>query len=223
MYNDDRVIVHTYLFLGGHTMFKRQTQFFDMLVDAVKHLHTAAVKFREALYAGDFNVGEFATSMKALESIADEKTHKIIAALNATYLTPIDREDILALASKIDDVMDGIEACASRFDLYDISQIDTIMKSFATNIERTVSQLVSAFSSLQSKRMTDIHQYCVSVNELEEEGDQLLRDGIKSLFKRETDPIMLIKVKEIYEILEDVTDSCEDVANVLETVVMTNA
>jgi uncharacterized protein len=204
-------------------MFKKQAQFFDMLVDAVKHLHSTAVKFREVMYSGELHASEFAKLIKTMEREADEKTHKIIAALNATYLTPIDREDILALASKIDDVMDGIEACASRFDLYDITQIDTIMKSFATNIERTVNQLVSAFSALQSKRMNDIHQYCVSVNDLEEEGDELLRDGIKSLFKRETDPITLIKIKEIYEILEEVTDSCEDVANVLETVVMTNA
>ncbi|UOF89948.1 DUF47 family protein [Fodinisporobacter ferrooxydans] len=204
-------------------MFKKQSHFFDMLVDAVKHLYESSVKFREAFYAGEIQGSEFAIAMKELERKADEKTHAIIAALNATYLTPIDREDILALASKIDDVMDGIEACASRFDLYDITQVDTIMKSFATNIERTIAQLLSAFSALQSRRTNDIHQYCVAVNALEEEGDQLLRNGIKSLFKREKDPIVLIKIKEIYEILEDVTDSCEDVANVLESVVMTNA
>ncbi|GIM44692.1 hypothetical protein DNHGIG_02410 [Collibacillus ludicampi] len=203
-------------------MFKKQNQFFDLLVQITENISAASAAFKEGLK--NYTSGEkLAASIKVYEDEGDEKTHQIIRALNATYMTPIEREDILALATKLDDILDGMEAAANRFDMFHIQSVDNFMVEFAKNIQDCAEQLEYAMKSLQRKKLLEIRQYTVRLNELENVGDKLMRDSIKSLFARTNDPVEIIKLKEVYEILEGVSDSCEDVADILESVVMTNA
>jgi uncharacterized protein len=203
-------------------VFKKQNQFFDLLVQITENISAASAAFKEGLK--NYTSGEkLAATIKVYEDEGDEKTHQIIRALNATYMTPIEREDILALATKLDDILDGMEAAANRFDMFHIQSVDNFMIDFAKNIQDCAEQLEFALKSLQRKKLLEIRQYTVRLNELENVGDKLMRDSIKSLFARTTDPVEIIKLKEVYEILEGVSDSCEDVADILESVVMTNA
>lgn len=203
-------------------MFKKQYQFFDMLVQVTENISAAAIAFQKGLK--NYENGEkFFAEIKPYEETGDDYTHQIIRALNATYMTPIDREDILDLASKLDNILDGMEAAANRFDLFHIQSVDNFMIEFAANIVACAEQLEHAMKALQKKRMLEIRQYTVNINELENVGDKLMRDSIRSLFARTADPVEIIKLKEVYELLEEVSDNCEDVADILESIVMTNA
>ncbi|BCJ87855.1 DUF47 domain-containing protein [Effusibacillus dendaii] len=203
-------------------MFKKQNQFFDMLLQVTENISAAAAAFQKGLK--NYQNGEqLFAAIKPFEAQGDEYTHQIIRALNATYMTPIDREDILALASKLDDVLDGLEAAANRFDLFHISAVDNFMHDFAANIMDCANELEQAMKALHRRKMLEIRQYTVRINELENVGDKLMRDSIKSLFARTSDPVDIIKYKELYELLEGISDSYEDVADILESIVMTNA
>ncbi|GAX88883.1 DUF47 domain-containing protein [Effusibacillus lacus] len=203
-------------------MFKKKNRFFDMLVRITENLLNAALVFQDGL-KNYRNGDQLFLSIKPYETAGDEYTHQMIRELNATYMTPIDREDILALATKLDQILDGLEAAANRFDMFDIRTIDTFMLDFAANIVHCSGQLEQAMKALQKRNMLEIRQYTVRINQLENEGDKLMRDSIKSLFARTTDPVEIIKLKEVYEMLEEVSDSCEEAAQVLESIVMTNA
>lgn len=203
-------------------MFKKSDKFFDMLVDITENILATSVAFKQGVK--DFKDAEkFAVYIKGFEDKGDEKTHNIIRALNAAYMTPIEREDILTLSTKMDDIIDGLESAANRFDLYNIQSVDNYVVELAANIEESSEQLTHALKALQRRKMLEIRQYTVRINELENVADKLYRDAVKSLFARTNDPIEIIKHKEIYEILEGVTDSCEDAADILESIVMTNA
>ncbi|MFC4768264.1 DUF47 domain-containing protein [Effusibacillus consociatus] len=203
-------------------MFKKQNQFFDMLVQVTENISAAAGAFQIGLKSYQ-NGEQLFTVIKSYEAAGDEYTHQIIRALNATYMTPIDREDILALATKLDDILDGMEAASNRFDMFHIQSVDNYMIDFAANIVDCAAQLEQAMKALQKRKMLEIRQYTVRINELENVGDKLMRDSVKSLFARTVDPVEIIKLKEVYEVLEGVSDSCEDVADILESIVMTNA
>lgn len=193
-----------------------------MLLEVAENICNASKAFQSGLK--NYQDGEqFFKEIKRYEEIGDEFTHRIIRALNATYMTPIDREDIHSLATRMDDILDGMEAAASRFDMFRIQTVDNFMTDFAINIVECATKLEQAMKALQKKKMIEIRQYTVAINELENIGDQLMRDSIRSLFARTTDPVEIIKLKEVYEILEGVSDSCEDAADILESIVMTNA
>ncbi|WP_018132168.1 DUF47 domain-containing protein [Effusibacillus pohliae] len=203
-------------------MFKKQNQFFDMLVQVTENISAAAAAFQKGLES--YHSGEqLYAVIKPFEDNGDELTHQIIRALNAAYMTPIDREDILALATTLDDILDGLEAASNRFDMFHIEAVDSFMLDFAANIVECSVQLEQAMKALNKKKMLEIRQYTVRLNELENVGDKLMRDSVKSLFARTTDPVEIIRLKEVYEMLEGVSDSCEDVADILESIVMTNA
>ncbi|MCM3749289.1 DUF47 family protein [Paenibacillus pasadenensis] len=169
------------------------------------------------------NVGEFAKAMKEYESQCDRYTHTIIIELNKTFITPIEREDIMALTTALDDVVDEIEACASRFEMYQVMDKDEYIRLFADNLVRCSHQVKNAIYLLSQKKLLAIREPNIAINELENQADDLLRVGIKALFANEKDPIELIKRKEIYEMLEQTTDHFEDVANTLETIIMRNS
>lgn len=170
------------------------------------------------------DVAYFAKRMKELESKCDRYTHIIYKELNKTFITPIEREDILALASTLDDVVDGVEACASRIEMYNIKEKDEHISAFADILVRSAHEIKEAISLLsQKKKLLSIRKPCIALNKLENEADERLRISITLLFSQVKDPIELIKRKEIYEKLEETTDSCEDVAHILESIVMRNS
>ncbi len=158
--------------------------------------------------------------VQRIEREGDELTHAILTKLNQTFITPFDREDIHQLASSLDDVLDFINAAGSRLVTYRITAPPPAAGELAKIILLQSQQLHKAASLLQKNK--DILPYCVEINRLENEADQVSQQGIAKLFDTEKDPINLIKTKELLEFLERATDKAEDAANVLETVVLKN-
>lgn len=162
-----------------------------------------------------------AEKIKAIEHTNDTITHTLMNKLNRTFITPFDREDIHELASKIDDVLDLTDAAASRLVTYRISQIRPGVADLARVLMAATKEVVSAVRVLEKKEQTLGH--CIEINRLENEADRQCRDLIATLFEQEKDPILIIKWKEVIEVLEIATDKCEDVANVVETITLKNA
>lgn len=203
-------------------MFKKRDVFFETLQNMADTIVQAAETFARGVEDLS-DVTEFAKTMKELESKCDKYTHTIYKELNKVFITPIEREDIMQLASTLDDVLDGLEATVSRFDMYEMHERDEYIIQFADIIKRSSYEIQKAIRLLSEKKLLPIREHSFKLNDLENEGDMLLRRGIKELFNKVKDPIELIKKKEIYERLEDTTDSCEDVADMLETIVMRNS
>jgi uncharacterized protein len=159
--------------------------------------------------------------IKDIEHRGDEMTHAIITKLNVTFITPFDREDIHKLASSIDDVLDFINAAADRMLMYKITAAPRPAAELAAIVVRQAEQLSKAVSLLGKDE--NVLDYCVEINRLENDADTVARKAIAELFDREHDPIALIKLKELYEVLETATDKAEDAANVVESVVLKSA
>jgi hypothetical protein len=159
--------------------------------------------------------------LEELEHAGDKITHQIIQRLSRTFITPIDREDIHSLAVALDDVMDLIEASAARMSLYKIKQPTEEAGKLAQIIQKSTEEIARAVSSLE--RMDDVMEHCIEINRLENVADEISREAIAGLFDKGHDPMDVIKWKEIYEIMETTTDRCEDVANIVEALVLKNA
>jgi predicted phosphate transport protein (TIGR00153 family) len=158
--------------------------------------------------------------IRRIEHLGDEMTHSIMRKLNQTFITPFDREDIHTLASSLDDVLDFINAACARIVMYRITDPPVEAGTLARLILAQCEELGQALSHLQ--KSDHVLSRCVEINRLENEADQVSRVAIARLFEHETDPITLIKIKELLEFLETATDKAEDVADVLETVVLKN-
>jgi predicted phosphate transport protein (TIGR00153 family) len=198
---------------------KNDTDFLLLLIKASENTLHAAQMFRIAVM-GDQPPASFCPQLKELEHKGDQITHQIFKGLNKVFITPIDREDIIVLASKIDDVLDGIEAAIARFDYLNITFSDNYMKEFSAVIVASCQHILDAFKLLSRKKYMQITQHTVQINSLENEADRLMREGIRQIFLNPKDPYHDFKIKELYERLEQTTDACEDVANILESVVL---
>jgi len=168
--------------------------------------------------------GPKARRIKELEHEADVVTHNTMDMLRKTFVTPFDRNEIHHLISSLDDIMDAMEAAAERLTLYEITQATPEARTLARNLVSATAQLQVAVRGLRHvKRDRDaIMTACVDINRIENENDEMLREGLAKLFKHERDPVFIMKWKEIYEILEDATDRCEDATDVIEGVVLEN-
>jgi len=171
--------------------------------------------------------GDVASQAKAISDIehaCDRITHAVVAQLHTTFITPLDRNEIYRLITKMDDVMDFVEAAAERISLYEIhdmpKEAGELAKVLLSSAER-VLEAVSGFRDL--KRSNLILENCVEINRLENEADAILRRALARLFREEQNPVTIMKWKEIYELLETATDRCEDVANIIEGVVLENS
>jgi uncharacterized protein len=198
----------------------RETSFFDFF-DEHAALTVAGAKELLALVSSGTNVGPLARRIKEIEHEADIVTHRCVEALHKTFVTPIDRNDIHRLITRMDDVLDYIEAVSDRFALYEITEMTEDAKQLAEVLVRSTQAMERAARGLRDLRKADIiRDACVEVNRLENDADGLLRSALAKLFKTCTNPIHLIKWKEIYELFEIATDRCEDVANVIEGVAL---
>jgi hypothetical protein len=159
--------------------------------------------------------------LQEIEHRGDEMTHTVIRMLNQTFITPFDREDIHRLSSSLDDVLDFVNAAAVRMTLYRIDSPTQVAADLAGLIVRQSQELSKAVALLDDNQQ--LLEHCVEVNRLENEADRVSRRAIAELFEREKDPIQLIKMKELYEVLETATDKAEDAANVLEAVALKSA
>lgn len=200
----------------------RDRQFFSLLRDAAQNLVESAQVFWDLSQATGRS-DEYAARLKDLEKRGDRYTHDLITLLNKLFVTPLDREDILRLAVVLDDVVDGLEAAASRIFIYRIDEDNRYIREFASLIMGQTEEIVQAIEHLQAKDLLRIRENAVQINVLENQGDDLLREALANLLNNERDPVRIIKLKEIFETLETVTDRAEDVANALESVVMKHA
>ena len=198
----------------------RDTSFFDMFSAMSNNLIDAARALVD-LFADYRDVEAKIEEIRRIEHLGDEMTHSIMRKLNQTFITPFDREDIHTLASSLDDVVDFINAACARILMYRITDPPSEAGTLARLILAQAEELGKAVSNLQKSEL--VLARCVEINRLENEADQVSRVAIARLFEHETDPITLIKIKELLEFLETATDKAEDVADVLETVVLKNA
>ena len=199
----------------------REERYFDLFNRMASHLTSSALLLQQ-LFADFDRRAEYVDQIKQVEHTCDEITHDIVRRLNQTFITPIDREDIHALASALDDIVDYIEYTARRTVLYRLEQPTEHARQMIDVIVRLAATLERAVISL-GKGDGRVLQECVAIHALEHEGDTLHHEAVGQLFAEEHDPIRLIKLKEIYEKLERTIDKCEDVANVLEAIVLKNA
>ncbi len=198
----------------------RDNSFFDMFSQLSENL-MAGARAMVDLFADYKNVETKIAEIRRIERSADEITHAILTKLNQTFITPFDREDIHQLASSLDDVLDFMNAAGARIIMYRITNPPPVALDLARLILQQCQELHRALPLL--RKNGDILTYCVEINRLENEADVISRAAIGQLFDQEKDPIALIKTKELIEFLELATDKAEDVANVLETVVLKNS
>ena len=198
----------------------KEEKFFALFDQSAANIFKAAKLMKEMVD----NYADAEAKAKAIfdtEFDGDRITHEIIRYLNQTFITPIDREDIYNLASKLDDILDLIEAATDRMMVYKIEEPTIECRKMVGIILRMTEVITWSVSNL--KDISHVYDHCIEINRLENEADRLSRDAIARLFEEEKDPIAVIKWKELYEKLEDTTDSCEDVANILESIVLKNA
>ena len=200
----------------------REDKFFDLFDKQAENIANAAELYHKLIEEGNFTP-ETVRQMHEMEHYGDELTHNTINTLNETFITPFDREDILALANRLDDIVDNIYLLTKRFQLYRINKPPNYSKRLAAGIEQTTKALQHALMALRNKKhMKETLKYCVEINRLENEGDVIKDEAISFLFDNEKDPIMVLKQKELYEIAETTTDFCEHVANMVESILVKN-
>jgi uncharacterized protein len=197
----------------------KDTSFFSMF-SAMSDNLIAGARALVDLFADFQDVEKKIEEVHRIEREGDELTHALLTKLNQTFITPFDREDIHQLASKLDDVLDFINAACARIVMYQIAAPPPAAGEMAKIILMQSQELQKAVSLMQKNG--NILAHCVEINRLENEADLVSQQAIATLFQHEKDPINLIKIKELLEFLERATDKAEDVANVLETVVLKN-
>lgn len=202
---------------------QKKDKFFVQLTEMAEHLKKSSDFFHSYEKTGLSDLKDFAGEMKKLESQGDTMMHELIRELNKTFITPIEREDILQLGMKMDDVLDGMEQVSSRCEMYSIAHRDEYMKKFIDYIQLAIEEISKALELLSNKKLLSIRQHAITIKDYESKCDEVLRTSIKQLFVKEKDVIKIIQVKELYELLEQVSDSCQDVANTLESIIMRNA
>jgi predicted phosphate transport protein (TIGR00153 family) len=196
----------------------REEKFYDDFKAMADQLRAGA-RLLEEMLASDPPIADKAHEIKEVEHKCDFLTHEIIQRLNKTFVTPIDREDIHELARTLDDVMDAIDDAAALIPLYRIDQVRFGARELAHVIAAQTGELRKALDALEGKHGA-ILDHAVEVNRLENEADRIHQKAVGQLFDEERDAITVMKWKEILDLLEEATDACEDVANLLENVVV---
>jgi len=202
------------------SLIPKEEKFFSMFILMAQNAHEASKLLTMMMEQPD-KIRDTAQSIKALEHKGDRMTHDLIVKLNKTFIVPIDREDIYGLSSKLDDVTDLIESIARRLVLFKVTEVTEPALELARVLQRSTAAIVLAVSELQNG--LKVMDSCIEINRLEDEADHIYHIALGKLFEVERDPIALIKWKELYETLEASLDRCEDVANVIEGIVVKNA
>jgi len=195
-------------------------QFLDLFEQHAEQTREAAALLA-AMVRDQVDPEKQAELVKAAEHAGDEITHAVIERLHQTFITPIDRGDIHELISRMDDVLDLVEASAERIWLYELRAMEPDARELTDVLEKAVVEMGAAVRGLRDLRdRPRLLAHCTEINRLENVGDQLLRRAMARLFRESRDPIHVVKWKEIYDYLENAIDRCEDVANVIEGVAL---
>src|SRR6266700_7910709 len=195
----------------------RESKFFRMFSEVSQNL-TQGTRLLHDILKNPANMEPRLDQLQAIEHLGYEMTHGIITTLNQTFITPFDREDIHRLTSSLDDVLDYVNSAGMRLTLYRIDAPPPVAAELAGLIVQQSEELAQGVSLLEQNQR--VLEHCVEVHRLENEADRVSRNAIAELFDAEKDPIRLIKMKELYEVLETATDKAEDAANVLEAVAL---
>jgi uncharacterized protein len=198
----------------------REVSFFDFFEEHAALTVDGSNEFLSMVTSGA-NIEAKAKRIKEIEHETDVITHRCLEALHKTFITPIDPDSIHRLITRMDDVMDFIEAAAERIALYDLTIMTPEVKDLADVLTRASAEMLAVCKLLRNlKDPQTILKKCVDINRLENEADAILRRAVARLFREEKDAIVIIKWKEIYEDLETASDRCEDVANIIEGLVL---
>ncbi len=203
--------------------FPRDSNFYGLFEQQISYAVEAARFFKQVAAQGYVNEDTL-SKMEEIEHQADNVAHTIIDTVNKTFITPIDREDIYALTTEIDDIVDMINTIVSRMKVYNITGVDKNLVEFAIVIEQSVQAVKLAIGGLRNiKNVKVVYDACVEVNRLENVGDTMRDQALTELFENMKDPIMVIKLKDIYVDAETVLDVCEDVAHVVDSIMVKQA
>jgi predicted phosphate transport protein (TIGR00153 family) len=201
-------------------MTPKKLDFFDLFERHAKTSVEGTALLAETL-AGWPGTGHNVSRIEEVEHACDNITHMTIDLMRRTYITPFERDEIRELISRLDDVMDHAQGAASRLELFKIQSVPSHMIELSKVLARATEQVHQAVMLLRNiKKAQEIQTYSKEINRLENEGDRILKAGLAELFENEKDPIAIMKLKEVYERLESATDRCEDVANVLEGILI---
>jgi predicted phosphate transport protein (TIGR00153 family) len=203
-------------------LFPKQVDFFEIFDKAALNVTGAAGLLVELME--NFNdVEGLAKRIYDAEHEGDMLTHDIIKKLNKTFITPIDREDLYTLASRLDDILDLIWSATDRISIFNIKYITKEAISLSKDLMQTTEVIHKTIRKLKEKNYSHVQELCIEINRLENRIDRIFRNALGGLFVEMNDPLEIIKWKEIYELLEDASDRCEDVANVIESIVLKHA
>ena len=198
----------------------RETSFFDFFEQHASLTIEGTKEFLNMVNTGA-NIATKCRRISDIEHETDTITHRCVEALHKTFITPIDRDSIHRLITRMDDIMDYVEAAAERIELYELTKMTSDCRDLADVLNRSAMQVEVAVRGLRTlKDPAATLKLCIDINRLENEADAILRRSVARLFKDERDPIAIIKWKEIYENLENASDRCEDVANIIEGVIL---
>lgn len=199
------------------SLIPREEKFYDDFQALGEQIRIGA-RMLEAMLTPDHPLWAKADEIREVEHKCDVITHEIILRLNRTFVTPLDREDIHELARSLDDVMDAIDAAASMIRLYRLDFVRFGARELARLITASADQVLGGLRALEKTKGVAV--FAVEINRLENDADNVHQEAVMRLFDEEHDPILVMKWKETLDFLEDATDRCEDVANVLEGVVV---
>ena len=194
-------------------------RFFALFTQSADLLRQGAEALAQAV-ENPARSGEFALKLERLEHDGDTLTHDILSLLDKSFLTPIDREDIHALVQALDDCLDYMESVTERMQLYGLMQPTEFMKQMVDVIRKQAAEIHILLPLISGFKYEKIIPHCKEINRLENVGDKLLREALADLFKGTTEPLTVMKWKDIYDYLETATDKCEDVAGIVERIVL---
>lgn len=196
----------------------KEDQYFALFLQMSVKIQEAAEMMGEMLKAPDQEFGNYSKRIKAIEHECDELAHSVTTKLNKSFITPFDREDIYTLAMALDDVCDYIDASARSIVMYDIHDNDAHAQQLCDVLKKQAIEINSALSFLHVAK--GMEQHLLNIQRLENDADEIYFNAMAELFKHSPDAVKLIKMKELYEMLENATDKCEYVGNIIESIVL---
>jgi predicted phosphate transport protein (TIGR00153 family) len=199
----------------------KEDRYFSFFAQMTSYIYDAANLLVEMLKSAPADFEARARELKNIEHACDELAHSVTTTLNKSFITPFDREDIYTLSSALDDVVDLIDEAGRALVMYDVGEVRQYARDFADVIQRMSVQLHSVVKTLE--RPGNITGQLVEIHRLENEGDDIFHTAIAELFREGSDPLTVLKWKEIYEKLEAAIDRCENVANIIESVIIKHA
>jgi uncharacterized protein len=204
--------------MGLLNFLPKEEQYFALFIQMTVYISDAARELKEMLADKNNDYQVYAQRIKGLEHACDDLTHSISTRLNKSFITPFDREDIYAMAAALDDIVDLIDDAAMAIIIFDVKEIKDYAQDFAGVIVRMADQLKEIVSTLQKPK--NITPRLVEIHRLENEGDDIYHAAIAELFREEPNALTVLKWKEVYEKLEAAVDRCENVANIIESVII---